>query len=132
MNLSNREVLGYSILVILVSMYCLAHLSNQPAFASEPRVSKSQFSITLLRSPNHIGPVNISVNDTVVATNIDANQKSKLVVPITIPDTLLNGAIRICATGVAPPAPQICTNIQNLKQGDKNVATLDMSKAISG
>jgi hypothetical protein len=76
--------------------------------------------------------VNISVNNTVVATDIDTNQKSKLVVPITIPGTLLNGVIRVCATGVTPPAPQICTNIQNLKQGDKSVATLDMSKAISG
>ncbi len=132
MNVSKQEALGLSILVMLVSTYCLAHLSNQSAFASESRIGKQQFSVTLIRSPDHIGPVNISVNDSVVATNIDANQKSRLVVPVTIPDTLLNGDIRICATGVAPPAPQICTNIQNLKQGDKSVATLDLSKAISG
>ena len=131
MNVSKKEVLGFSILVVLVSTYCLAHLSNQSAFASS-RIGKLQFSITLVRSPDHIGPVNISVNDTVVATNIDANQKSKLLVPITIPGTLLNGPIRICATGVATPAPQICTNIQNLKQGDKSLATLDLSKAVSG
>jgi hypothetical protein len=132
MNVSKKEALGFSILVVLVSTYWLAHVPNQSAFASESRVSKPQFNITLIRSPDHIGPVNISVNNTVVATDIDTNQKSKLVVPIMIPGTLLNGVIRVCATGVTPPAPQICTNIQNLKQGDKSVATLDMSKAISG
>jgi hypothetical protein len=132
MNVSKKEALGFSILVVLVSTYWLAHVSSQSAFASESRVSKPQFSITLIRSPDHIGPVNISVNNTVVATDIDTNQKSKLAVPITIPGTLLNGVIRVCATGVTPPAPQICTNIQNLKQGDKSVATLDLSKAISG
>ena len=132
MNVSKKGALGFSILVMLVSTYWLAHLSRQSAFASESSISKPQFSITLIRSPHHIGPVNISVNDSVVATDIDTNQKSKLVVPIMIPGTLLNGVIRVCATGVTPPAPQICTNIQNLKQGDKSVATLDMSKAISG
>ncbi len=130
MNVDKREPLVFLILVMLVSTYLLANLSKQSASAS--RSTTPQFSVTLIRNSNHFGPLNISVNDTVVATNIDANGKSKLVVPITMPSTLMTGPIRICATGTTAPAPQICTDIQNLKHGDNSVATLDMSKAISG
>jgi hypothetical protein len=128
----NKKVVTFSILLMLVITCCLSSLSKQSASASTSRSSGPQFSITLLRSSDRIGPVNISINDTVVATNIDSNEKSKLVVPITIPDTLMNGAVRICATGIASPAPQICTDVPSLKNNDKGLATLDMSKAMSG
>lgn len=117
---------------MLMTTCCLYNSSKQSASASTSRTSGPQFRVTLIRNSDHIRPVNISFNDIVVATNIDSNEKSKLVVPITIPGTLMNGAVRICATGVASPAPQICTDIPSLKQNDKSVATLDMSKAVSG
>ena len=72
------------------------------------------------------------VNDTVVASNIDVTKKNSLVIPITVPDKLINGTIRICATAVTPPAAQICTDVQNTKQGGKNKVTLDLTKAIAG
>ena len=48
--------------------------------------------------------------------------------PITVPDKLVSGTIRICATAVAPAAAQICTDVQNMK----NKVTLDLTKAIAG
>ena len=132
MNADRKEVLALSIFIMLVSTYCVVNLSKQSASGSTSRNTTPQFSVTLIRNSNHFGPVNISVNDTVVATNIDANGKSKLIVPIAIPSALMNGIIRICATGITPLAPQVCTDVQNSKQGDKSVATLDMSKAVSG
>lgn len=92
----------------------------------------NHFNIALVPSATQSGPVNISINDTVVATNIEVTKKNSLVVPITIPDNVLNGPIRICATLVAPSEAQICTDVQNMKQVENNRITLDLAKALAG
>ena len=127
------KVVGYEVLILSISMmlvisYCSAALSMQLATASKSRSNGTQLSVTLVRSNTQNGPVNISLNDTVVASNIDVTKKSSLVVPITVPDKLVSGTIRICATAVAPAAAQICTDVQNMK----NKVTLDLTKAIAG
>ena len=129
MKVLGQEVLILSILIMLVISYCSGALSMQLAAASKSRSNGTQLSLTLLvRSNTQNGPVNISLNDTVVASNIDVTKKSSLVVPITVPDKLVSGTIRICATAVAPAAAQICTDVQNMK----NKVTLDLTKAIAG
>ncbi len=128
MKVLGQEVLILSILMMLVISYCSAALSMQLATASKSRSNGTQLSVTLLRSNTQNGPVNISINDTVVASNIDVTKKNSLVVPITVPDKLVSGTIRICATAVAPAAAQICTDVQNMK----NRVTLDLTKAIAG
>jgi hypothetical protein len=127
MKVLGQEVLILSILMMLVISYCSVSLSRQMAVASKSH-SGTQLSVTLVPSTAQNGPVNISVNDTVVASNIDVTKKSSLVIPITIPDMLVSGTIRICATAVAPAATQICTDVQNMK----NKVTLDLTKAIAG
>ena len=114
--------------MMLVISYCSAALSMQLATASKSRSNGTQLSVTLVRSNTQNGPVNISLNDTVVASNIDVSKKNSLVIPITVPDKLVSGTIRICATAVAPAAAQICTDVQNMK----NKVTLDLTKAIAG
>ena len=128
MKVLGQEVLILSILMMLVISYCSGALSMQLAAASKSRSNGTQLSVTLLRSNTQNGPVNISINDTVVASNIDVTKKNSLVVPITVPDKLVSGTIRICATAVAPAAAQICTDVQNMK----NRVTLDLTKAIAG
>lgn len=128
MKVLGQKVLILSILIMLVISYCSGALSMQLAAASKSRSNGTQLSLTLLRSTTQNGPVNISINDTVVASNIDASKKNSLVIPITIPDKLVSGTIRICATAVAPAAAQICTDVQNMK----NKVTLDLTKAIAG
>lgn len=128
MKVLGQEVLILSILIMLVISYCSGALSMQLAAASKSRSNGTQLSLTLLRSTTQNGPVNISINDTVVASNIDASKKNSLVIPITVPDKLVSGTIRICATAVAPAAAQICTDVQNMK----NKVTLDLTKAIAG
>ncbi len=128
MKVLGQEVLILSILIMLVISYCSGALSMQLAAASKSRSNGTQLSLTLLRSTTQNGPVNISINDTVVASNIDVTKKNSLVVPITVPDKLVSGTIRICATAVAPAAAQICTDVQNMK----NKVTLDLTKAIAG
>lgn len=128
MKVLGQEVLILSILMMLVISYCSGSLSMQMAVASKSHSNGTQLSVTLVRSTAQNGPVNISANDTVVASNIDVTKKSSLVIPITIPDTLVSGTIRICATAVAPTAAQICTDVQNMK----NKVTLDLTKAIAG
>ena len=118
--------------MMLVIPYSSAALSMKLAAASTSHSNGTQFSVVLVRSNTHNGPVNISINDTVVASNIDVTKKNSLVIPITVPDKLINGTIRICATAVTPPATQICTDVQNMKQGGKNKVTLDLTKAIAG
>ena len=118
--------------MMLVISYCSASLSMQLAAASKSRSNGTQFSVALVRGNSQNGPINISINDTVVASNIDVTKKNNLVIPITVPDKLMNGTIRICATAVTPPAAQICTDGQNMKQGGKNKVTLDLTKAIAG
>jgi len=113
---------------MLVISYCSAALSMQLAAASSFHNNGTKFSVNLVRSNTQNGPVNISINDTVVASNIDASKKNSLVIPITVPDKLVSGTIRICATAVAPAAAQICTDVQNMK----NRVTLDLTKAIAG
>ncbi len=121
MKVHGLEVLILSILMMLVISYCSAALSMQLATASKSRSNGTQLSVTLLRSNTQNGPVNISINDTVVASNIDVTKKNSLVVPITVPDKLVSGTIRICATAVAPAAAQICTDVQNMKNCCLNV-----------
>src|SRR5947209_1692284 len=128
MKVLGQEVLILSILIMLVISYCSGALSMQLAAASKSRSNGTQLSLTLLRSTTQNGPVNISINDTVVASNIDASKKNSLVIPITVPDKLVSGTIRICATAVAPAAAQICTDVQNMK----NKVTLDLTRAIAG
>ena len=128
MKVLGQEVLILSILIMLVISYCSGALSMQLATASKSRSNGTQLSLTLPRSTTQNGPVNISINDTVVASNIDASKKNSLVIPITVPDKLVSGTIRICATAVAPAAAQICTDVQNMK----NKVTLDLTKAIAG
>ena len=118
--------------MMLVISYCSAALSMQLAAASKSHSNGTQFSVALVRSNSQNGPINISINDTVVASSIDVTKKNNLVIPITVPDKLMNGPIRICATAVTPPAAQICTDGQNMKQGGKNKVTLDLTKAIAG
>lgn len=118
--------------MMLVISCCSAALSMQLAAASKSHSNGTQFSVALVRSNSQNGPINISINDTVVASNIDVTKKNNLVIPITVPDKLMNGTIRICATAVTPPAAQICTDGQNMKQGGKNKVTLDLTKAIAG
>jgi len=132
MKVVGQEVLILSILMMLVISYSSAALSMKLAAASTSHSNGTQFSVVLVRSNTHNGPVNISINDTVVASNIDVTKKNSLVIPITVPDKLINGTIRICATAVTPPAAQICTDVQNMKQGGKNKVTLDLTKAIAG
>ncbi|HET7148319.1 MAG TPA: hypothetical protein VFI73_07455 [Candidatus Nitrosopolaris sp.] len=132
MKLVEQEVLILSILMMLVTSYCSTALSMQLAAASSSRSSGTQFSVVLVRSNTQNGPVNISVNDTVVASNIDAAKKNSLVIPITIPSKITSGPMRICVTAVTPPAAQICTDVQNTKQGGKNKVTLDLTRAIAG
>ncbi len=128
MKVLGQEVLILSILIMLVISYCSGALSMQLAAASKSRSNGTQLSLTLLRSTTQNGPVNISINDTVVASNIDASKKNSLVIPITVPDKLVSGTIRICATAVAPATAQICTDVRNMK----NKVTLDLTKAIAG
>jgi hypothetical protein len=128
MKVLGLEVLILSILMMLVISYCASAVSIQLATASKSRSNGTQLSVTLVRSNTQNGPVNISLNDTVVASNIDVTKKNSLVVPITVPDKLVSGTIRICATAVAPAAAQICTDVQNMK----SKVTLDLTKAIAG
>jgi hypothetical protein len=123
------RILSIILMVLFISSYSTA-LSTQVASGSKSD-SNGALKIALLRSATQNGPVNISVNDTVVAANIDINKKSSLVIPITIPENVQNGAIRICAT-LTPSAAQICTDVENMKQGEKNRVTLDLAKALSG
>lgn len=127
MKVVGQNFLVLSIIILLVVSYCSGAISTQPAAASK-RSSGTQLSITLVRGTTQNGPVNISINDTVVASNIDVTKKNSLVIPITVPDKLVGGTIRICVTAVAPSAAQICTDDQNMK----NKVTLDMTKAIAG
>jgi hypothetical protein len=128
MKVLGQEVLLLSILMMLVISYCFGALSMQLATASKSRSNGTQLSVTLVRGTTQNGPVNISINDTVVASNIDVTKKNSLVIPITVPDKLVSGTIRICATVIAPAAAQICTDVQNMK----NKVTLDLTKAIAG
>ena len=114
--------------MMLVISYCSGALSMQLATASKSHSNGTQLSVTLVRGTTHNAPVNISINDTVVASNIDVTKKNSLLIPITVPDKLVSGTIRICATAVAPAASQICTDVQNMK----NKVTLDLTKAIAG
>ncbi|MGC1932071.1 MAG: hypothetical protein WA667_24125 [Candidatus Nitrosopolaris sp.] len=144
-----REVQILSILMVLVISNYSAALSMQVASASKSHSNGKHFSITLVPSATQTdaadsngkhfsitlvpsatqnGPVNISVNNTVVASNIDVTKKNNLVIPITVPD---KGPIRICATFAALSAAQICTDAQNI-QGQKNTVTLDLAKALAG
>jgi hypothetical protein len=128
MKVLGQEVLILSILMMLVISYYSGALSMQLAAASKSRSHGTQLSVTLVRGTTQNGPVNISINDTVVASNIDVSKKNSLVIPITVPATLVSGMIRICATAVAPAAAQICTDVQNMK----NKVTLDLTRAIAG
>jgi hypothetical protein len=128
MKVLGLEVLILSILMMLVISYCASAVSIQLATASKSRSNGTQLSVTLVRSNTQNVPVNISLNDTVVASNIDVTKKNSLVLPITVPDKLVSGTIRICATAVAPAAAQICTDVQNMK----SKVTLDLTKAIAG
>lgn len=119
------------ILIMLIICNCAAALSIQVASASKSD-SKGTFKIDLVPGATQNGTVNISVNDTVVAANIDVTKKSSRVVPITIPENVQSGPIRICATLVTPSAAQICTDVQNMKQATKNRVTLDLAKALAG
>ena len=123
------QILSIMLMVLFISSYSTA-LSKHLALGSKPDSNKS-FKIALLRSATQNGPVNISVNDTVVAANIDITKKNSLVMPITIPENVQNGPIRICAT-LIPSAAQICTDVENMKQGVKNRVTLDLAKALAG
>jgi hypothetical protein len=127
-----QEVLFLSILMMLAISCCSAALSMQLAAASSFHSNGTKFSVNLVRSNTQNGPVNISINDTVVASNIDVTKKNSLVIPITVPDKLSSGTIRICATVATQSAPQICTDVQNMKHGGKNKVTLDLTKAIAG
>ncbi|MFZ0223504.1 MAG: hypothetical protein WAM42_17615 [Candidatus Nitrosopolaris sp.] len=124
------QVLSILLMVLMMATYSAAH-SIQVASGSRSD-SNGSFKIALVPSVTQNGPVNISVNDTVVAANIDITKKNSLVIPITIPDNVQSGPIRICATLVIPSAAQICTNVQNMKQGEKNRVTLDLAKALAG
>ena len=123
------QILSIMLMVLFISSYS-ASLSTQLASGSKSDNNKS-FKISLLRNATQNGPVNISVNDTVVAANIDITKKNSLVIPITIPENVQNGPIRICAT-LTPSAAQICTDVENMKQGVKNKVTLDLAKALAG
>lgn len=123
------QILSIMLMVLFISSYS-SSISTQLASGSKSDSNKS-FKISLLRNATQNGPVNISVNDTVVAANIDITKKNSLVIPITIPENVQNGPIRICAT-LTPSAAQICTDIENMKQGVKNKVTLDLAKALAG
>ena len=123
------QILSIMLMVLFISSYSTS-LSTQLASGSKSDINKS-FKISLLRNATQNGPVNISVNDTVVAANIDITKKNSLVIPITIPENVQNGPIRICAT-LTPSAAQICTDVENMKQGVKNKVTLDLAKALAG
>ncbi len=149
--LVSKEVQILSILMMLVIFNYSAALSIQVTSASKSDSHRKHFSIGVVPSASqtaadnngrHLsiavvpsatqnGAVNISVNDTVVATNINVTKKS-LVIPITVPDSVLSGPIRICATLVEPSPAQICTHVENMKQAEKNKVTLDLAKALAG
>ncbi|MRN61875.1 MAG: hypothetical protein FIO03_07525, partial [Nitrosopumilales archaeon] len=76
MKVVGQEVLVLSILMMLVISYCSAALSMQLAAASTSHSNGTQFSVALVRSNTQNGPVNISINDTVVASNIDVTKKN--------------------------------------------------------
>jgi hypothetical protein len=122
------RILSIILMVLFISSY--AALSTQVALGSKSD-SNGSLKIALLRGATQNGPVNISVNDTVVAANIDITKKNSLVIPITIPENVQNGPIRICAT-LTPSAAQICTDVENMKQGEKNRVALDLAKALAG
>ena len=128
MKVLGQEVLILFLLMMLVISYCSGALSMQLAAASKSRSNGTQVSVTLVRGTTQNRPVNISINDTVVASNIDVSKKNSFVIPITVPGTLVSGTIRICATAIAPAAAQICTDVQNMK----NKVTLDLTRAIAG
>jgi hypothetical protein len=123
------RILSIVLMVLFISSYS-ATLSAHVASGSKSD-SNGSFKIALLRNATQNGPVNISVNDTVVVANIDITKKNSLVIPITIPESVQNGPIRICAT-LTPSAAQICTDVENMKQGEKNRVTLDLAKALAG
>jgi hypothetical protein len=123
------RILSIILMVLFISSYSAA-LSTQVASGSKSD-SNGSFKIALLRNATQNGPVTISVNDTVVAANIDITKKNSLVIPITIPENVQNGPIRICAT-LTPSTAQICTDVENMKQGEKNRVTLDLAKALAG
>ena len=123
------QILSIMLMVLFISSYSTS-LSTQLASGSKSDNNKS-FKISLLRNATQNGPVNISVNDTVVAAKIDITKKNSLVIPITIPENVQNGPIRICAT-LTPSAAQICTDVESMKQGVKNKVTLDLAKALAG
>jgi hypothetical protein len=123
------RILTITLMVLFILSYSAA-LSTHVASGSKSD-SNGSLKIALLRSATQNGPVNISVNDTVVAANIDIAKKNSLVLPITIPENVQNGPIRICAT-LTPSAAQICTDVENTKQGGKNRVTLDLAKALAG
>jgi hypothetical protein len=144
--LYSKEVQILSILMMLVIFNYSAAFSIQVASASKSDSHRKHFSsasqtaadshgrhfsLAVVPSATQNGPVNISVNDTVVATNINVTKKS-LVIPITVPDSVLSGPIRICATLVEPSPAQICTHVENMKQAEKNKVTLDLAKALAG
>lgn len=144
--LYSKEVQILSILMMLVIFNYSAALSILVASASKSDSHRKHFSsasqtaadshgrhfsLAVVPSATQNGPVNISVNDTVVATNINVTKKS-LVIPITVPDSVLSGPIRICATLVEPSPAQICTHVENMKQAEKNKVTLDLAKALAG
>ena len=126
-----KEVQILSIVMMLITCNYSVALSIQSASAAKSD-SRGTFKISLVPSATENGRVNISVNDTVVAANIDVTKKNSLAIPITIPENVQSGPIRICATLVTPSAAQICTDVQNMKQAIKNRVTLDLAKALAG
>lgn len=124
------KVAALSILATVLISYC--YMTSYTELAGAARTTATQLSVSLVHGNAQSGPFSISVNDTTVASNIDASQKSNLVIPITVPDNLLGGPVRICATEGSPTSAQVCTDFQNIKQGEKNKVTLDLAKAVAG
>ena len=125
-----HKAVALSILTIVLISYCCVTTYTELAGAS--RTTGTQLSVSLVHGNTQSGPLSVSINDTIVASNIDASKKNSLVIPITVPDNLLSGPLRICATGGSPSSAQICTDFQNVKQGEKNKVTLDLAKAVVG
>lgn len=125
-----RKAAALSILAtVLISYWCVTSYTE---LAGASRATATQLSVSLDHGNSQSGPFSVSINDTIVASNIDATKKNSLVIPITVPDNLLGGPVRICATGGSPSSAQICTDFQNIKQGEKNKVTLDLAKALVG
>ena len=130
MNLFGPHKVALSIVTTVLISYCC--VTSYTELAGATRTTATQLSVSLVHGNTQSGPLSVSINDTIVASNIDATKKNSLVIPITIPDNLLGGSLRICATGGSPSSAQICTDVPSIKQGEKNKVTLDMAKAIAG